>query len=660
MKMKTTDATPLSTDRLTPSTERLTPNRLFAGLDLAVFEQQADGRWQSLGELPAWLELPAGPIDLADRFPLLEVFFPECEDVWSGAGAALRVESDVWTEPDPRNRGQEVYLQAIACRDEKRRFLALRSLPQNLHTYQQLAHDFELEKNKVERMSQELELRRQQAERATEAKSSFLASMSHEIRTPLNAIIGMADVLADTALNAEQKRSVEIVQRNGTALLNLINNILDLSKVEAGHMELENIEFDLRDVVAAAMEVVEVRVKAKALSLENTFAPGVPFYLRGDPSRLRQIIINLLGNSIKFTEKGGLKIRVEPDPDSNPGSQPGSSWLRFSITDTGIGIPPHKAGKLFQSFSQVDASTTRKYGGTGLGLSISKQLVELMEGRIWVESELDVGSTFFFTAHFGVQADQTERRIAPVEKAPAVDLEKRISGLNILLVDDSEDNRTLILSYLKNIRSRIDTAENGLVAVRMFAKDKYDVILMDIEMPIMDGYEATRMIRKIESQTAATATPIFALTAHAFAEMQAQGYAAGFTSLLTKPIRKLTLLEAIAGIAPSGGDAARAANPETFSVQVEEGLEDLAPGYLEKRRAEVAVYRTALAAGDFDSIRQIAHKMKGTGSGYGFPRLTELGGALEKAAMESDAAGVAQNIDQFAIYAERVRLEYSK
>ncbi|MCU1326464.1 MAG: Histidine kinase, partial [Bryobacterales bacterium] len=600
---------------------KTTTEDLFAGLDLAVFEQVADERWQPVGKLPDWLTLPAGPLDLADHFPLLELFFPDCEAVWSGEQE--RTQSDVWTEADPRHPGQELYVQALACGVGGRPFLALKTLPQSLFTWQQLAHDFDLEKLKVERLSRELEIKRREAERATEAKSSFLAAMSHEIRTPLNAIIGMADVLSETPLNSEQQKCVDIFQRNGVALLNLINDILDLSKVEAGHMELESTEFDLRDVVTAAMEVVEVRVRAKGLLINQMIAGDAPRYLRGDPNRLRQVLINLLGNSIKFTDHGGLQIRVELDP-----AHASRDWLRFAISDTGIGIPKEKVGTIFESFSQADASTTRKYGGTGLGLSISRQLVELMGGRIWVESEVGQGSTFFFTAHLAVQEDQTERRPMPSTQVSAATLETSISGLNILLVDDSADNRTLILAYLKNIGSTIDIAENGLIATQMFRSSHYDVILMDVEMPVMDGYEATREMRRIESETGAIATPIFALTAHAFADMAVQGYAAGFTSLLTKPIRKSTLLEAIAGQTASQ-PAVREPAPEplaaAFVIHVEEGMEDVVPGYVEKRRAEVPIYRAALDGGEFDTVKQLAHKMKGTGTGYGAPRLTELG-----------------------------------
>ena len=626
-----------------------TTDDLFAGFDIAVFEQQTDGRWQSLGRLPEWLDLPAGPLDISDHFPLLDVFLPECD-------FAKRTQSDVWTESDPRKPGEEIYLQAVACGLNERRFLALQALPQALFTYQQLAHDFELEKEKVERLSLELEQKRREAERATEAKSSFLAAMSHEIRTPLNAIIGMADVLSSTQLNTQQQKCVEIFQRNGVALLNLINDILDLSKVESGHMELESTDFDLRDVIAAAMEVVEVRVKAKALSLNQIVAAGIPFYLKGDPNRLRQIMINLLGNSIKFTDRGGLEIRVEPDPDN-----PGPDRLRFAISDTGIGIPQDKLGHIFESFSQADSSTTRKYGGTGLGLSISKQLVELMDGRIRVESELGTGSTFYFTARLEVQPDQTDRKPVTAERASTEDLEARISGLRILLVDDSDDNRSLILAYLKNTQSQIEIAENGLIATQMFQQNRYDVILMDVEMPVMDGYEATREIRKIEAITGAAPTPVFALTAHAFADMAVQGYAAGFTALLTKPIRKVTLLEAIAGQStPRESEPDAEPADDTFTVPVEEGMEDVVPGYLEKRRAEVLVYQAALAAGDFETIKKMAHKMKGTGTGYGLPRLTELGAAMEKAALEGNCPGLARNLNEFSLYVQRVKLEYIK
>ena len=632
---------------MTP-TQKTTTEGLFAPLDLAVFEQLSDGLYRLVGASPAWLDVPMGAVDLADLFPILEIFFPECEAVWESGGTERAV-SDIWTEPDPQG-GHEAYVQAVAAAAGDRRFIALRRLPEALFTYQQLAHDFELEKEKVERLSRELEVKRREAERATQAKSDFLATMSHEIRTPLNSIIGMADVLSQTPLTSDQQKYVEIFQRNGVALLNLINDILDLSKVEARHVELEATELNAGEVIARALEVVEVRAKAKGLWLRHSIAPELPRYYVGDPNRLRQIIINLLGNSIKFTEHGGLEVIVEQDPESAEAGR-----LRFAIKDTGIGIPADKLGAIFESFTQVDASTTRKYGGTGLGLTISKQLVELMDGRIWVESEVGVGSTFFFTAQLRVHEDQTERASTlPQAPVSAEELVSRASGKRILLVDDSDDNRVLIIQYLRKANAFIDTAENGLIAVEMFQKNAYDVVLMDVEMPVMDGYQAVREIRRIEKETGAAATPVLALTAHAFIEMAAKGYEAGFTELLTKPIRQTALLAALGKYGTAGPAEAKA----SIQIAVEDGMEDVVPGYLEKRRAEVQVYRKALTAGDFATIGKLAHKMKGTGSGYGFDMLTELGAAMETAAKVSDGPAIAKNLDALALYVESVQLQY--
>ena len=572
---------------------------LPAVLDLAAFEQVEGTLFRAIGELPLWIDIPPGVIiDLADRFPMLELFLPQCEERWQG-------HSDPWTEPD--GHGGECYLQAAAALVHQRRFLVLKTLP--------TAHDFEREKDKVERLSAELEIKP-----ATRARSDFLARMSHEIRTPLNAVIGMADVLATTALSAEQLRCVEVLQRNGIALLNLINDIPDIARVE-----LENTTLDLRDVVSRAMEAVEVGATAKGLWLRRSIAPATPVNLVGDPNRLRQVLIDLLDNCLKFTATGGLEIRIETASDRTPAN--GRYRLRFAVADT---------------------STTRKHGGTGPDLTNSKQLVKLMGGRIWLESTPGTGSTFFFTAEFGLPAAKPEE--LPLTLAQ---LEQRSSGMRILLADDSDDNRTLILAYLRRTGSSIDVAENGAVALGLFRGKQYDVVLMDIEMPVMDGYTATRAIRAAEQETGAAATPVLALTAHAFLDLAEKGAAAGFTEILTKPIRNVTLLQALAKY-----NSGRNATPVIIKVAVEEGMEDVVPGYLAKRKAEIPLYAAALEKGDMDAIRGLGHRMKGTGTGYGFPALTELGDILEKAAQRADAAEIGRAIEKCQSYLNAVELEY--
>jgi signal transduction histidine kinase/DNA-binding NarL/FixJ family response regulator len=626
---------------------------LPGALHLAAFEQVSENLFRPIGRLPAWLQSPVGgPLNLPDLFPILKLFLPKWQTKWQGL-------SDVWTEPD--SNGHDQNIQAVATEIHGRRFIVLKTLPETLYKYQQLARDFALANEKAERLSRELEIKRQEVERATQAKSEFLAHMNHEIRTPLNAVIGMGDVLSAGSLTPEHRRCVEVSQRNGIALLNLISDILDYARVESGKVELETTELDLREVIACAMEAVEAKASAKGLSLRSTIQSGMPILLTGDPNRLRQILITLLGNSIRFTEKGSLEVRVEPDPEDYSAGR-----LRFAVTDTGIGIAPDKLKAVFESFTQADSSTTRKYGGTGLGLAISKQLVELMGGRIWVESTPGVSSTFFFTASFGVQSIQPGAVTTPANRvqhsALHLDpdaLQGLLRGMRILLVDDSEDNRFLILSYLSRTGAAVEIAGNGAVAVEMFQAKTYDLVLMDVEMPIMDGYAATRIIRDLERAGKTTPTPVLALTAHTFADMAAKSLETGFTELLTKPIRSATLLRALAKYAPADRpNTCAVADMPSIKILVEEGMEDVVPGYLERRRSEVAIYSDALARGDMEAIRMLAHRMKGTGTGYGFPVLTQLGGAIEEAAKNNELAEIQTRIDEFLGYLQRIELEY--
>src|SRR3954469_16876510 len=343
----------------------------------------------------------------------------------------------------------------------------------------------------TERKRVEAELReaKANAESASRTKSDFLASMSHEIRTPMNAIMGIADLLAKTPLNPEQDKYVQIFRRAGDNLLNLINDILDLSKVEASQLELERTGFSVKDHLEKVTEMVAGRAREKGLALVCEIAPNVPADLVGDPTRLRQVLINLLGKGIKFTESGEVALRVAPDADSSV-----PTALRFTVSDTGIGIPSEKLGQVFEPFTQADSSTTRRFGGSGLGLTISKRLVELMGGRIWAESRVGEGSVFAFAVPFETWAAADRRTAAPA----GTGFNAPLPALRILLAEDSPDNCTITMAYLEDTPYRIEIAENGAIAFERFIAGHYDLVLMDRQMPIMDGLTATRTIRAWE------------------------------------------------------------------------------------------------------------------------------------------------------------------
>lgn len=590
---------------------------------------------------------------------------PAYEKIWGRTCESLYRRPMSWAEaihPDDRDRARSVLVRQmhgesidsqyrIRTPDGQEKWIKDRAFPvrdESGRLFRVVGIAEEISERK--RYEAELIEAREGAEAANQAKSDFLANMSHEIRTPMNGVIGMIQLLLETDITPEQRRYAEVAWESGRTLLTLIDNILDLSKIEAGKIAFESRDFDLRRVIADLSEIWRIQANTKNIAFRAQLSPEMPALVRGDSNRLRQVLNNLLANAFKFTRKGEVKLEVTTESKGT-----GGATVRFAVTDTGIGVPPDQMSAIFAPFTQADASTTRKYGGTGLGLAICKQLVEMMDGEIGVESREGEGSTFWFTASLApplASAPATVRGLTSQRNLAAEPIERQFdapsgsgNGARILVAEDNNTNRMLILAQLKAVGYQATAVVNGAEAVAALQQDPYDLILMDCQMPTMDGYEATRRIRASGNSD----IPIIAITAGAMSADQERCRSAGMSDYLAKPVDLRLLARKLEEwvLRPDSRSVVKAAEPvaakqqakvfdsEAFLVRIL-GDRQLAgtilKGFLEDCPALLNNLRKRFVEADTPGARLQAHTLKGAAATVSASSLSAVAREMERAA----------------------------